>query len=124
VAPTTAAVSSTLRTASDNRVARATTASRTVLGKVWLPAASTAVVSDQRWLSRYFWYLGRHDDAHRFAAAAVDALEPFGPGGDLAMAYSDLSQLQMLGGDTEDALIWGRLALDDAVAVGPPRGPR
>jgi DNA-binding CsgD family transcriptional regulator/tetratricopeptide (TPR) repeat protein len=73
---------------------------------------------DERWLSRFFWYLGRHDEAHRFAAAAVDALEPLGPGGDLAMAYSNLSQLQMLGGDTEDALVWGRLALDDALAFG------
>lgn len=72
----------------------------------------------QRWLSRYFWYLGRHEEAQRCAAAAVAALEPLGSSGDLAMAYSNVSQLRMLGGDTAEALLWGERALAQALAIG------
>ena len=43
----------------------------------------------QRWLSRFLWYLGRNAEAQRLAAAAVDTLQPLGPSGDLAMAYSN-----------------------------------
>ena len=72
----------------------------------------------QRWLSRFSWYLGRNAEAQRLAAAAVDTLEPLGSGGDLAMAYSNLSQLMMLSGVTDEALVWGRRALDQALAAG------
>ncbi len=72
----------------------------------------------QRWLSRFSWYLGRNAEAHRYAAAAVDSLEPLGSSADLAMAYSNLAQLQMLGGVTGEALAWGQRALDAALAAG------
>ena len=49
----------------------------------------------QRWLSRLSWFLGR-PRAERYALAAVGTLEPLGAGADLAMAYSNLSQLRML----------------------------
>jgi DNA-binding CsgD family transcriptional regulator/tetratricopeptide (TPR) repeat protein len=72
----------------------------------------------QRWLSRYSWYLGVHAEAQRLAEAAVATLEPLGSSGDLAMAYSNLSQLQMLSGLVDGALFWGRRALDEALAAG------
>ena len=72
----------------------------------------------QRWLSRLCWFLGRHDDAEIYALAAVETLEPVGPGADLAMAYSNLSQLRMLCGSAAEAIDWGRRALGEARAVG------
>lgn len=72
----------------------------------------------QRWLSRLSWLLGRTADAGRYAAAAVATLEPLGTDAELAMAYSNLSNLYMVGGTTREALAWGRRALDAARAVG------
>ncbi len=71
----------------------------------------------QRWLSRLSWFLGRNPDAERYALAAVSTLEQL-PGADLAMAYSNVSQLRMLGGSPRDALEWGRRALDEARGAG------
>lgn len=73
---------------------------------------------DQRWLSRLSWFLGRNDNAKRYARDAVATLEPIGAGADLAMAYSNLSQLQMLSGSTEEALAWGERAREAALAAG------
>lgn len=72
----------------------------------------------QRWLSRLSWFLGRSAESQRYAVAAVVTLEPLGSSADLAMAYSNLSQLRMLGGSPEEALVWGRLARDAARTVG------
>ena len=66
----------------------------------------------QRWLSRLSWFLGRNEDSERFAASAVQTLEPLGPGHDLAMAYSNMAQLRMLAGDRDAALQWGDKALE------------
>ncbi|HEY5117619.1 MAG TPA: AAA family ATPase [Nakamurella sp.] len=73
---------------------------------------------DQRWLSRLSWLVGRNADADRYAEAAVATLEPLGAGADLAMAYSNMSNLRVLGGSTEEALVWGRRAVDAARAAG------
>ena len=73
---------------------------------------------DQRWLSRLSWLVGRNADANRYAEAAVATLEPLGAGADLAMAYSNMSNLRVLGGSTEEALVWGRRAVDAARAAG------
>jgi DNA-binding CsgD family transcriptional regulator/tetratricopeptide (TPR) repeat protein len=72
----------------------------------------------QRWLSRLAWFLGRSADAERYAFAAVGTLEPLGRSADLAMAYSNVSHLRMMGGTTEEALCWGQRALNEARAVG------
>jgi len=72
----------------------------------------------QRWLSRLSWFLSRDADAERYAFAAVSTLQPLGPGADLAMAYSNVSQLRMLSGLNEEALAWGERALVEARAVG------
>ena len=47
------------------------------------------------------WFLGRNADAERYARQAVATLEPLDTGAELAMAYSNLSQLQMLSGITD-----------------------
>ena len=72
----------------------------------------------QRWLSRLSLSLGRSADAKRYATAAVATLKPFGPGADLAMAYSNVAHLQTIGGTAESALSWGRRAVDAARAAG------
>jgi DNA-binding CsgD family transcriptional regulator/tetratricopeptide (TPR) repeat protein len=72
----------------------------------------------QRWLSRLSWFLGRRRDTEQHAAAAVATLEPLGPSAGLAMAYSNLSQVCMLGGDHAGSLYWGRQAVQLARQLG------
>jgi len=71
-----------------------------------------------RWLSRLSWFLGRNADAERFALESLTTLEALEPGPELAMAYSNLSQLRMLADNTDEALSWGKKAIDLARAVG------
>jgi DNA-binding CsgD family transcriptional regulator/tetratricopeptide (TPR) repeat protein len=77
-----------------------------------------AVGRSQRWLSRVSWFLGRNADSERYAAAAIATLEPLEPGQELAMAYSNQSQLRMLADDHAEAVRWGTLALDLARRLG------
>lgn len=70
-----------------------------------------------RWLSRLSWLLGKHDDADREARAAADMLEGERPGVELAMAYSNLSQLRMLAWDAGGSLTWGLRAIRLAKAI-------
>lgn len=69
------------------------------------------VGDDLRWLSRLYWFQGNKGMADRFAGEAIAALEPLQPGKELAMAYSNLSQLHMLAEENEAAIIWGKKAL-------------
>ena len=66
-----------------------------------------AVGAAQRWLSRMSWFLGRNAESRRYAELAVATLEPLGDGLELAMAYSNRSQLEMLCGDPDGAVSWG-----------------
>ncbi|MDQ1744630.1 MAG: hypothetical protein QOE23_2969, partial [Pseudonocardiales bacterium] len=77
-----------------------------------------AVGSAQRWLSRLCWFLGRNGESSRYAALAVTTLEPLGDGPELAMAYSNRSQLEMLCGDLAGALSWGNRAIELARRIG------
>jgi len=72
----------------------------------------------QRWLSRLSWFLGRNEDAERYAARAVENLAPLGDTHELAMAYSNLAQLRMLAGDNTAAEHWGGRALALARQLG------
>jgi DNA-binding CsgD family transcriptional regulator len=72
----------------------------------------------QRWLSRLSWMLGDIADSEKWANAAIAALEPLGPGPELAMAYSNLSQLRMLADDTNEALRFGTEAISLARRLG------
>jgi DNA-binding CsgD family transcriptional regulator len=71
-----------------------------------------------RWLSRLAWFQGRNADAERAGQEAVELLEGLAPGPELAMAYSNLSQLRMLAGDTDEAVAWGGRAIELAESLG------
>ena len=64
-----------------------------------------------RWLSRLHYLAGNRIDAERFGREAVALLEGR-PGPELAMAYSNQSQLAMLGGDIPVASHFGHKAID------------
>ena len=71
-----------------------------------------------RWLSRLAWFEGRNADAERAGREAVELLEGLAPGPELAMAYSNLSQLAMLDANTDEALAWGGRAMELAESLG------
>jgi DNA-binding CsgD family transcriptional regulator/tetratricopeptide (TPR) repeat protein len=71
-----------------------------------------------RWLSRISWMMGRSSDAYKYARQALSVLEPLPASSELAMAYSNYSQLHMLSEDAEIAISWGRKAIDMAEELG------
>ncbi len=71
-----------------------------------------------RWLSRLNWFLGCYTEAERYALDAVRTLEPLPAGPELAMAYSNLSQLRMLAADGDEAILWGEKAVELARRIG------
>ena len=71
-----------------------------------------------RWLSRLAWFEGRNADAERAGREAVVLLEGLASGPELAMAYSNQSQLAMLAGKGDEALAWGGRAIELAEALG------
>jgi DNA-binding CsgD family transcriptional regulator len=71
-----------------------------------------------RSLSRLHWVRGRGDEAHRYAADAVAALEPLGPSDELAMAFSNMAQLAVLASHDADAIEWGKRAIELACRRG------
>jgi DNA-binding CsgD family transcriptional regulator len=70
------------------------------------------VGDDLRWMSRISWALGRREDAERYAVESIAVLESLEPGPELAMAYSNRSQLHMLALEKEEAVFWGRKAVE------------
>lgn len=79
---------------------------------LWQSLGETEKVAhDLRRLSRLSWFLSKNADCARYGMAAVKALETQPPGRELALAYSNMSQLHMLAGDANDALLWGRRAI-------------
>jgi predicted ATPase/DNA-binding CsgD family transcriptional regulator len=71
-----------------------------------------------RWLSRLSWFTTDKGAADRYAAMAVAILEPLTPGAELAMAYSNLSQLHMLADEPEESVLAGNKALALARTLG------
>ncbi|HET6663936.1 MAG TPA: AAA family ATPase [Acidimicrobiales bacterium] len=65
-----------------------------------------------RWQSRVASAAGLRIEAERSAHAAVKVLESLPPGHELAMAYSNLSQLFMLANEAQAAVAWGERALE------------
>ena len=59
-----------------------------------------------RWLSRLSWFAGRRADADQYASDAVEVLDRLPPGPELAMAYSNCAQLDMLAGKVDTAIDW------------------
>jgi DNA-binding CsgD family transcriptional regulator/tetratricopeptide (TPR) repeat protein len=71
-----------------------------------------------RWLSRLSWFNGQRAAAERHAIDAIEILESLPPGRELAMAYSNRSQLHMLADEAEQALDWGGKAIALATELG------
>jgi DNA-binding CsgD family transcriptional regulator/tetratricopeptide (TPR) repeat protein len=71
-----------------------------------------------RWISRIHWFLGRGIEAETFGNEAVKVLEKLSPGPELAMAYSNRSQLHMLADEREKAVLWGSRAIELARSLG------
>jgi len=71
-----------------------------------------------RWLSRLSWFAGRGSDAYQYATAAVSALEALPPGPELAMAYSNRAQLDMLAHHVDSAIDWAQRTLKLAEPLG------
>ncbi|WP_199421741.1 ATP-binding protein [Actinotalea solisilvae] len=69
------------------------------------------VGSGLRWLSRLHWWDGDRAAAEAAAARAVDVLEAVGPGHELAMAYSNRAQLEMLAHHLAPAVEWAGRAV-------------
>jgi DNA-binding CsgD family transcriptional regulator/tetratricopeptide (TPR) repeat protein len=79
---------------------------------------SVRVGEDHRWISRLAWWNGRGGEARKAAARAVEVLEAVGPSRELAMAYSNRSQLHMLADEFAEAIEWGERARDLADQLG------
>ena len=71
-----------------------------------------------RWLSRLSWFAGRRAAADQYAAESIDALDPLGPSAELAMAYSNRAQLDMLAHDGGSAVQWAERAIRLAEQLG------
>ena len=71
----------------------------------------------RRWLSRLAWFAGDNASATAEARRAIELLQDT-PGPELAMAYSNLSQLRMLAEDLAGAREWGGRAMALAERLG------
>ncbi|HWM59066.1 MAG TPA: BTAD domain-containing putative transcriptional regulator [Pseudonocardia sp.] len=69
-------------------------------------------------LNRMHWWSGHTDEAWTACRRAVAVLETIPPGRQLAMAYGQLSSRYMLTNQPEQALAWGRRAIELADRVG------
>ncbi|HSB02402.1 MAG TPA: AAA family ATPase [Anaerolineales bacterium] len=72
----------------------------------------------KRWLSRLYWSLGTKKEAEKYADLAIEILLKQPPGPELAMAFSNKSQLHMLAWEEEPALEWGQRAMELAERLG------
>ncbi|MFC0532333.1 ATP-binding protein [Phytohabitans kaempferiae] len=68
-----------------------------------------------RWLSRLHWWDGNRHEAEAAAARAIAVLETLGPSHELAMAYSNQAQLDMLDNRLTAAIGWAERAIELAV---------
>jgi len=73
---------------------------------------------DRRWLSRLAWFAADRATAVRESRRAIELLEAEPPGRELAMAYSNASQLAMLACDVGEAIECGELAIGLAERLG------
>ncbi|HWC40486.1 MAG TPA: AAA family ATPase [Actinomycetota bacterium] len=65
-----------------------------------------------RWLSRLHWWDGSRQAAEAASARAIAVLEPLPAGHQLAMAYSNQAQLDMLASRSEAAMDWAARAIE------------
>ncbi|WP_375202248.1 helix-turn-helix transcriptional regulator [Hyphococcus sp.] len=88
---------------------------------LWRALGRMEKVGDNlRWLSRLLWYQGEAVQANRYADEAVRILENTSPSREKALALSLRSQIHMLNGRMDDAILWGQKALKAADAIDGP----
>lgn len=91
--------------------------------QIWERLGSAVRVGDAwRCLSRLLWFEGHNADAHTAGARALEVLEGVGtPTPQLAYAYGNMTQLQMLAGDGVSTRAWGAktLALIERLEADP-----
>jgi DNA-binding CsgD family transcriptional regulator/tetratricopeptide (TPR) repeat protein len=71
-----------------------------------------AIGRNVRWLSRLAWSAGDHEEAERCADDAIAVLSQLEEGTELAMAYSNRSQLAMLSHRVAPCIAWGTKAIE------------
>lgn len=79
---------------------------------------SLKIGDNLRWLSRLSWFNGRNEAARHYADEAIAVLEAVPASRELAMAYSNQAQLDMLANNAGPALRWGQKAIDLATPLG------
>jgi DNA-binding CsgD family transcriptional regulator/tetratricopeptide (TPR) repeat protein len=77
-----------------------------------------ATGANLRWLSRLYWWVGRRREAEAAATEAVAVLEALPPGRELALAYSNQSQLLTLAQHAPEAIAIGERAMELALELG------
>jgi len=70
-----------------------------------------------RFLSRILWFQGQCDEVEVLALESVQVLENGFPTRERALAYSNLSQLNMLADDPDKTLEWGNKAIDLSIRL-------
>ncbi len=70
------------------------------------------IAENLRHLSRLYWYRGEAVQARRYLDDAINLLEQIEDASHLALAYSMRSQMQMLSSRMDDAIDWGKRALE------------
>jgi len=101
-----------------DQLAKAIEARRSSL-EIWRAAGDRLKEGDTlRWLSRLSWFVGRRKQAEEYAAEAIAALESLSPGPELAMAWSNRSQLDMLAHEIPTAIEWAQRTIKLAEALG------
>jgi DNA-binding CsgD family transcriptional regulator/tetratricopeptide (TPR) repeat protein len=101
-----------------NRARRAVAARERALALRRELGEPLAAGASLRWLSRIHWQAGDRAAAEAAAAEAVEQLERFPESRELAMALSNRAQLAMLAQRNDDALRWGRPAIEQARRLG------
>jgi DNA-binding CsgD family transcriptional regulator len=101
-----------------DRIADAIDARRAAMDEHRLAGDRRREGDAHRWLSRLAWFAGDGEKADEEARLSLDLLVPLGPGRELAMAYSNYSQLRMLMSDDPGAVEWGM----HAIALAEPLG--
>ena len=87
--------------------------------RIWEAAGDQEKVGEGlRWLSRLHWWAGRRAESEAAAGRAIAVLETLEPGRQLAMAYSNQAQLEMLAYRAEAATRWALRALELARRLG------
>ena len=81
--------------------------------EIWRSLGKTEKIGENlRWLSRLHWYIGEAKKAYDYITEAIQILESTEPSQERAMAYSLNSQYHMLNDHMQEAIEFGKKALE------------